>query len=139
VKEIVVETPLAPAWVANWRGNPDDVKLPPQKIIPAIYEFEKRWFKRPSAQTIAGILDQLFALFGTPTNIDEIIPHYRTVLEQIPNDLCPFAFQRCIAKCKFMPKPAEIKAMVQVEINLRNSIFFRMKQYRFYSEKKKWD
>ena len=139
MKQNAEEKPSPPGWLTDWSGDPDDVKLKTEQIINEIYAFERRWFKKAMPVNIAGLLDKLFALFGTPKNVDEIIEHYQIVLKDIPDDLFGLALHRCIKKCKFMPKPAEIQTMVQKEINIRRAIFNNMRAYRMYSDRKKWD
>jgi hypothetical protein len=89
-------------------------------------------------KTLAVKLGETLALWPQPENWRSVSKFYFEALETMPGDVVDLALEHVRKHCKFFPRPAELHAPAEIEMQKRHEALARAKRdaeiYRFTRE-----
>lgn len=113
---------LVTAWTPDQRIPAESAASLPSAIT------EAEGLTRPiEAKMLAVLLAQTCKIWNPPEDWDDIAQFYREALEDVPVDLVQSALKHLRLTLKWFPKPCELRAPIEAELQRRRDVLRRLR------------
>ena len=113
-----------PRWLAAWR--PDEEATVQKAEVHANLEAARAGTRAAGEMAIGKALAKLMTIFRTPDSWEDASDTYMDALADLPADLLDEGVRYCLKTCRYFPRPAEIFAPIQGELDKRHATVRRL-------------